>query len=638
MTPEFKNWRERFLKRYAQFEPRADDTDTKIIYRYAEFETDRIQRASDDQQTVHAILSTETPVQRRHYREVLQHTAEAVDLSRAENGGGFPLLWAHKQDDQIGIAENVSVHGGALRARLRFSKSARGQEIWRDVKAGILKGVSIGAEIVERSFSEDRDDPTSTVTRWMPFECSLVAIPADINAKIGRAMDLGLIDDKPDDIRLMDAQRTMLRNYDMLLWVAEDGEDSVESTAPAFATFEQRMMAARSVSDIEGLNTELDALGDLVDDANSDGEISTVRSETTGTDQGHWHRPNFLSKSKIMKPAEFSLCRALAAQIDNKVARAASRDLDALDAYGESVGAKRDARGTLVPEALIFRALDKATEGTDLIGMSHRPDLFIEALRSRLVTGVMGATILQGLTSDIQIPRKTADSVAGWIAGDGSDAVSQSTPTFDKITMRSKTVGAQCVISRKMLIQAEPASELVVRDTLSHAVAQALDVAALAGSGTGNSPRGILNTANIGSETYANGGEPGFVEIVAMEGALMAANSDMGNLGYVSNGVIASQLKRTDIGTDTGRMVWTSNGEAQGILNGYRAMVSNNVPAGNVIFANWSDLVIGMWSGVDLVVDQTTRAAYGDVIITAMMDCDIAVRHPESFVKLSEAA
>jgi hypothetical protein len=57
-----------------------------------------------------------------------------------------------------------------------------------------------------------------------------------------------------------------------------------------------------------------------------------------------------------------------------------------------------------------------------------------------------------------------------------------------------------------------------------------------------------------------------------------------------------------------------------------------------VLFGNWLDLVIGMWSGVDLVVDEYTRAARGDVVITAMMDVDIAVRHPESFVELKEAA
>ena len=636
MTPEFKDWRASFVRRYADFEPKSECS-SKTVYRYAELDSSR---AQDDQRTVQASLSTETPVQHRHYKQVLKHTPEAVDLSRATEGK-LPLLWAHQQDDQIGICENVHVHAGVLRARLRFSTSDRGEQIWRDVKAGIIRGISIGCNIEEESFNEDSRNPLMTVTRWMPFEASIVSIPADINAKIGRAMDLGLLNDRPESLQLMDAQRALLTRYDMAAWVAAENETRQAGSAPAFEVFEKRMMAARSLSDVEGLEEELTALESTIDQIDDGGDVCTMRS-LAGMEaefrQQRTHRPNFLSKSKpIMKDQEFSLCRALAAQIDNRAARAANFELETLDQYNDSISSKRDIEGTLVPEDVVFRALNKTTEGTNLVGMAHRPDLFIDALRPRLVTGVMGATILQGLSSDIQIPRKTSDSVATWIEGDGSDSVGQSTPSLDKITMRPQTVGVQCNISRKMLIQGDPASEQLVRETLAYSIAQALDVAALSGDGTGNTPTGILNTSGIGSQTYPNGGAPGFDHIVNMEGALMSANADMGNIGYVTTGLLASQLKRTDIGTDTGRMVWTSTAEAQGVLNGYRARVSNNIPAGVVLLGNWSDLFIGLWSGVDLVVDEVTRAAYGDVIITAMMDCDVAVRHSESFVELKEA-
>jgi hypothetical protein len=56
-----------------------------------------------------------------------------------------------------------------------------------------------------------------------------------------------------------------------------------------------------------------------------------------------------------------------------------------------------------------------------------------------------------------------------------------------------------------------------------------------------------------------------------------------------------------------------------------------------VLFGNRSDLLIGLWSGLDFVVDPYTRATYGDVIITIYQDADIAVRHGESFAEIHVA-
>ena len=117
----------------------------------------------------------------------------------------------------------------------------------------------------------------------------------------------------------------------------------------------------------------------------------------------------------------------------------------------------------------------------------------------------------------------------------------------------------------------------------------------------------------------------------------MVDDADVGNLGYVTTASLASTLKQTEIVATTGTMIWTANGEAEGRMNGYRSMTSNLMPAGYVLFGNWSDLLIGLWSGLDFVVDPYTRAAYGDIIITVYQDVDIAVRHGESFAEIHEA-
>ena len=56
-----------------------------------------------------------------------------------------------------------------------------------------------------------------------------------------------------------------------------------------------------------------------------------------------------------------------------------------------------------------------------------------------------------------------------------------------------------------------------------------------------------------------------------------------------------------------------------------------------LIFGNWSDLLIGQWGGIDIVVDDVTEAAKGNVRIIAHSEWDIAVRHAQSFAVITDA-
>ncbi len=108
-----------------------------------------------------------------------------------------------------------------------------------------------------------------------------------------------------------------------------------------------------------------------------------------------------------------------------------------------------------------------------------------------------------------------------------------------------------------------------------------IDSKAVNGDGTGNTPTGILNTTGIGIVPIGtNGGAPTWTHVVDLEGALADANADVGSLGYVTNSRVRSKLKVTEKAANTGQFVWEpGNEEGVGRLNGYRAVVSNNVPS-----------------------------------------------------------
>ena len=52
---------------------------------------------------------------------------------------------------------------------------------------------------------------------------------------------------------------------------------------------------------------------------------------------------------------------------------------------------------------------------------------------------------------------------------------------------------------------------------------------------------------------------------------------------------------------------------------------------------NWNDLLIGMWGALDILVDPYTYSKSGGLLVRALQDVDIAVRHAESFAAMLDA-
>jgi len=150
---------------------------------------------------------------------------------------------------------------------------------------------------------------------------------------------------------------------------------------------------------------------------------------------------------------------------------------------------------------------------------------------------------------------------------------------------------------------------------------------------------GVLGTTGIGSATYALGGAPSLANLVGMEQDLVSANADTGSLAYAIAPDLLTGLKTTETITGSGSFLW-ENGQKRGDgrANGLPSHVSGNVPAGYVLLGNWSDLLIGMWSTLEILVDPYTDLATGKVRIRALLDVDFGVRHAASFSELHESA
>jgi HK97 family phage major capsid protein len=319
---------------------------------------------------------------------------------------------------------------------------------------------------------------------------------------------------------------------------------------------------------------------------------------------------------------------------DRQAQRAAEFEFEVSSAAQAALG--REARGLMIPDDILGKWSKRdlnTSDDSSIIAEDFRGGDFIDVLRNASSVMAAGATMLQGLKGSVAIPKKTAASTAGWIATEGN-AAGESEPTFGQVVMVPKVVGSTTDITRLMLQQSSPDIEALIRNDLSAGIALAIDDGALEGSGSSGQPTGIKNTSGINAPTSFAGVNPTFAEVVAMETAVAEDNALLGNLAYILPASMYGALKTTAKDSGSGQFVV----EPGGTINGYRAIVSNQVTAGDLYFGNFRDLLLGFYGGLDITVDPYSSSNTGTVRIVALQTCDVAVRHAVSFAVNNDGA
>lgn len=321
--------------------------------------------------------------------------------------------------------------------------------------------------------------------------------------------------------------------------------------------------------------------------------------------------------------------RALANPTDRKAQEAAAFEFEVSQAGCKLRG--KESEGIFVPQDVLMRqqgrALLKGTPsaGGYLVATELQPQSFIELLRHKQALVAAGIRTMSGLVGDLAIPKQTGGATAYWV-GEATD-VTGSSQTFGQVTMSPKTLGAYTDLSRKLIIQATPDAENIVVDDLTRVLALELDHAGLYGTGSSSQPLGIANVASIQTKDITNNA-PTFPELVDMESKIAGSDADVSTMSYLVNAAMRGYMKSTVKFSSAGSAtIWEPGNQ----INGYNAITSNQLTTGDVFFGNWNDLVLGLWSGIDLNVDNISLAKQGGIRLIVLQDVDYAVRHAESF-------
>lgn len=200
LTPQTKiRSRPRFPARPLSRSQETSPQDSRGKNQVREFREAVIRAVEDKENERKFILSfsSEEPYKRFWGNEVLDHSPEAVDLTRLNENA--VLLFNHNRDKVLGRINRAWVENYRGMAEVEFDKDAQAEVIYQKVKSGTLKGVSVGYRInviEEVSPGKSSTDgrfagPCNIARRWEPYEISIASVPADITVGVGREEEGG---------------------------------------------------------------------------------------------------------------------------------------------------------------------------------------------------------------------------------------------------------------------------------------------------------------------------------------------------------------------------------------------------------------------------------------------------------------
>ena len=224
-----------------------------------------------------------------------------------------------------------------------------------------------------------------------------------------------------------------------------------------------------------------------------------------------------------------------------------------------------------------------------------------------------GYRVLSGLRSNITIPVQQTRST---IYTPGiNEASTDSNPTFANVTLSPVKFVGSTLVGKEMLVNSNDDVVAFISDSIITEIALKLEAYML-----GKVATGAANTV-----TYSSIDAVTYDDILTMEGYLGQYNLEAINF-VMASGTRAALKGIAKIGNYPSFLI------EDNFCNGYEARVSGAISDSNIYFGSWDKLVLGTWSGLELIVDPFTNAKSGAVQIVGSLCADAAVVQPDAFV------
>jgi HK97 family phage major capsid protein len=591
--------------------------------------------------TVELAFASETPYERYWGIEILDCNPKAVRLDRLTRGG--PLLCDHDTTDQVGVIESVQIGADKVcRAVVRFGKSVRASEVFQDVVDGIRQNVSVGYQINAATAVGPADNTdgevsmeestTYRITDWTPYEVSIVSCPADATVGIGRsaagAQESPVISQPIPQI---------FKKESIVTTAAPEitAPTAAPVSAPAVGNPEHRANEAQ----IRKQMTEILAIGDqfarfggvelakqAIEKGQSVDQLRGLVMNNMTAAQTTQVTNLDLSKAEQKR---FSIFKAIRALTD-KNWKDAGFELECHTEILKRTGLQEAINGGFYMPADIQRrdlTVATSTAGGNLVATDLQASSFIDLLRARSRLAQLGATMLPGLVGNVAIPKLTGAATGYWLTNEAT-AITESQQTIGQLALAPKNLGAYTELSRQLMLQATPAAEALVMNDLAKVLALAIDLAGFEGSGSSGQPTGISATAGIGSVTGTSLALAGIIEF---QTDVAAGNALADGSAYVTTPTVAGLLKgRARIASTDSKCLWEGS-ILDGTVDGFTATSTTQLTASSMIFGDFSQVIIGEWSMLEIALNPYASFAAAITGIRAIQSVDVGIRQAAAF-------
>lgn len=649
---------------------------------------------SGDDRIVELAFSSEAPYSRIYtdqngdpveLKEILVHDKDAVDLDVLNDKAS--LLFNHEFDNHIGVVVPGSARideDGVGRALVQFSKVGQlANETFEKVKEGTMSKVSVGYTVLEGH--ADFSKGVYYVTKWQPYEISIVSVPADSSVGVGRS--LNTITDEPannEENREVEVETEIkpeeeIRSEENKEQEELNNEESNSGTGDrsdrSEIVEEEKVTPEETRSEEENKNENSEELN--TDTQESDDE----RQNNTETDEEE--KPVEVEKPFKRSQEDTDEIRAIGKHLnisEDEIQRAiedkeitvesfkqrALNNITESKTFAKGKNNMTDTIKTLenrfdLSAALRSLSQEKALEGAEaeysqemarqaaqrgraqrsnsvfvptsalapVVGTEIRHDSFVDLLLEKSVLGALGVNTLTGLTAPISLPRmnKNATDAFGFVNENGEGALSD--VAFDGVPMSMKTFTGAVAISRQSMLSMPNVGALVA-EHLIKASRIKLEKLILGNEEVANARAGLVKQLiDAGKVVKCGLTHKDFLVEIAK---LTDAGVDEAQIALAMRGALAADLASTLRDQAVAGYIM-ENGK---IAN--RPVHTSGVLAeGAILAGDFSALTIGEWAGLEIDVDTTSLRAKGGTAVRVWADLDWAVSNPDAIRVIQKA-
>lgn len=347
-----------------------------------------------------------------------------------------------------------------------------------------------------------------------------------------------------------------------------------------------------------------------VDKEDSDEEPSSESDEEPSDDTETEYKENKTTSTRKMEK-KFSLLKTIRSLAENKPL---DENTNAIIEQGRAEMRKSglSSVGQIVLPTEKRAVVSYTADGVDTVST----DVFdlLTPLRAKNVLAQAGAKFYTNLVGDVKIPVMNGSNVTFEAetapAKDGG-------ASFSHITLSPKRLTAYVDISKQMLAQDSVDIENAIREDLINAINGKIEDAVLSDfSGSTTQFKGVF--AAVKPTAVAD-----FKALVDKEATVEDANVN-GTPCYILSNKAKAALRAMSKGTKSTQLVYE-----EGEVDGTPAYNTSHVGGTNYLFGDMSNIVIGVWAGIDMVNDVYTQAANGCIRLVVNLYVDAQIARPE---------